>query len=167
MCDPVSIGIATFALGTAQTVSTYVGMNQQYEANRQAANYNFAREREAINRQDSQLQQERSQQVLDTAIAGLKARGDISASAADMDLAPSSISHQLNAAMFGLGRQATIEEKNFRNQRTELSSNRTDAELRRQSQINSKAKSNVAMLALGVGNAALSGVNANNAAKKA
>lgn len=167
MCDPVSIGIATFALGTAQAVSTQVGMNQAYEANRQAANYNYARDIEAANRQDSQLQQEHSQQVLDTAIAGLKARGDISASAADMGLAPSSISHQLNAGMFGLGRQATIEDKNFQNQRIEIANSRTDADIKRQSQINSKSKSNAAMLALGIGSSALQGVNSYNSAKKA
>lgn len=166
MCDPVSIGIATFALGTAQAVSTHVGMNAAYEANRQAANYNYARDVEAANRQDSQLQQEHSQQVLDTAIAGLKARGDISASAADMGLAPSSISHQINAAMFGLGRQATIEDKNFSNQRIEIANSRTDADIKRQSQINSKSKSNAAMLALGIGSSALQGVNSYNSAKK-
>lgn len=167
MCDPVSIGIATFALGATQAVATHVGMNQQYEANRQAANYNYAREQEAINRQYSQLQQEHSQQVLDTAITALKARGDISASAADMGLAPTSISHQLNASMFGLGREATIQDKNFQNQRVEIANSRTDAELKRQNQINSKPRSNAAMLALGIGNSALQGFNSYNGAKKA
>ena len=167
MCDPVSIGIATFALGTTQAVATHAGMSQQYEANKLAANYNYAREQEAISRQDVQLQQEHSQQVLDTAIAALKARGDISASAADMGLAPSSISHQLNAGMFGLGREATIQDKNFQNQRTELANSRTDAALKRQNQINSKPKSNAATLALGVANSGLQAVNSYSAAKKA
>lgn len=166
MCDPITIAAATFALGTTQAVAQHIGTNNIYEANRQASNYNFARETEAINRQDSQLQQERSQQAMDTAIATLKAQGDISASAGDMGLSGTSIARQINASMFGIGRQATTEEINFRNQRVELASSRTDAEIRRQSQINSKPRSSVGMLALGIGEAGLSATNAYKTAKK-
>lgn len=167
MCDPLSIGIATFALGATEAVSSYGGTNQAYEANRVASNFNYARDLEAVGRQDNQLQQERSQQVLDTAIAGLKARGDISASAADLGLAPTSISQQLNASMFGLGRSASIEDRNFKNQRTELANSRTDAEVRRQSQVNSRSQASVASLALGVGKAGLQAAGSFNSAKKA
>ena len=166
MCDPVSIGIATFALGSAQAITSHIGQNQAYKANEQAANYNYARENEAVMRQSVQLDKEQSESAFDTAIAGIRAEGDIVASASDRGLGSSSIAQQLNASMFGLGRQATIEDANFRTQRGNLASSRTDAELRRQSQINSKTKSGALNLALGIGGAGLQGFNAGNAAKK-
>jgi len=166
MCDPVSIGIATFALGATEAVSQHVGQNALYKANKQASNYNYAREVEAIGRQDSQLQQEHSQQVLDTAIAALKSQGAIAASASDMGLARGSILQQVNASMFGLGRDASAQERNFTNQRIEIANSRTDAELKRQNQINSVSKSNFAQLALGIGKAGVQAFGSYSAAKK-
>lgn len=166
MCDPVSIGIATFALGATEAVSTHIGTNRAYEANRQASNYNYAREADAIARQDNQLQQEHSQQVLDTAIASLRSQGSIAASASDMGLSGGTLVQQINAGMFGLGREASIQDRNFNNQRVELANSLTDAELKRQNQINSMSKSNFAQLALGVSKAGLQAVGSYNAAKK-
>lgn len=167
MCDPLSIGVATFALGATQAVSSYVGQNAMAKANKEAANYNYAREIDAVNRQDSQLQQENSQQHFDTALTSLKARGDIAASASDMGLSSSSLISQVNANMFGVGRQASIEQRNFDNQRYELANSRVDADVRRVSQINKVPKATVASLVLGIGQAGLSAVNASNAASKA
>lgn len=166
MCDPVTIGVATFALSAASTSLEHIGTNQAYHANKDAANYSYARDMDAIGRQDSQLQQERSNEAMDTAIAALKARGDISASASDMGLSSNSIVSSLNASMFGIGRSAVIEEKNFTNQRIELANSRTDAEIRRQNQINSKPRSGLLQLALGIGDAALSGAGATSSARK-
>lgn len=167
MCDPVSLGIATFALSATQAISSYVGQNALSKANEQAANYNYAREQGAINRQDVQLQEEHSQKVMDTAIATLAARGDISASASSMGLSQGSLASQINASMFGIGRNATIEDKNFTNQRIELANSRTDAELKRQNQINSQPRATTASLVLGLGKSALSGYNSYQGASKA
>lgn len=165
MCDPVSIGAATFALSSATAITSHIGQNQAYAANAQAANYNYARENEALGRQAVQLDKEQSETAFDTAIAGIRAEGDIVASASDRGLGSSSIAQQLNASMFGLGRQATAEEDNFATSRANLSSSRTDASIRRQSQINSQRKSGALNLALGIGNSALAGANSYRGAK--
>lgn len=159
MCDPMTLAIATAALGVGESVSQYVGMNQQYEVNRQASNYNYARDREAINRQDVQLQEQNSQNVFETAIAAAQARGAVAVSAAEQGLGVPSIAGRLNAEMFGLGKQATTDQINFTNQRQELASNRTDAEIKRQNQINSKQKGSPLSLILGVGKAVVGGAS--------
>lgn len=167
MCDPISIGVATFALGSAQAITSHIGQNRAYKANEQAANYNYARENEAIQRQGVLVDKEQSEAAFDTAIAQMRSEGDIVASATDRGLGSSSIAQQLNASMFGLGRQATAEQQNFDTQRSNLSSSRTDAELKRQSQINSVQKSGTLSLILGIGSAGLQGVNAYKGAQKA
>lgn len=167
MCDPLSIGIATFALGSAQAVTSHIGQNQAYKANEKAANLNYAREQEAIGRQAVLVDKEQSETAFDTAIATAQAEGDIAVSASERGLGASSISQQLNAAMFGIGRQATMEDANFSTQRQNLAESRTDAELKRQSQINSKQKSGALSLVLGIGSAGLQGANAYKGAQKA
>jgi len=167
MCDPVTIGLTTAALSIASTVTGYIGQNQAYEANRQASNLNYAREMEAVGRQQVQLDKKASENAFDTAIATVRAQGDISASASDRGLSTQSIAQQLNATMFGIGRQATAEDINDQSVRDNLAASKTDADLRRQSQINSVQKGSALSLAIGIGQGALSGVNAKNSAKKA
>lgn len=167
MCDPVTISAAAlFALQAGSQVAGHIGTNQAYKANQQAANYSFARDTEAINRQDAQLQAENSERSFDTAIAIAKDQGAIAASAATQGLAAGSIASQLNAGMFGIGRQATAEDVNFRNQRQEVANSRTDAELRRQNQINSRPRSGALQLALGIGEAAASSYSSYQGAKR-
>lgn len=168
MCDPLTISAAAmFALGTAESVMTHVGTNQAYKANKEAANYSFARDTDAINRQDAQIQAENSERTFDTAIAIAKDQGAIAASASSRGgLSGSSIASQLNAGMFGVGRQATAEDINFRNQRTEIANSRTDAELRRQNQINSKPRSGALQLGLGIAKAGASAYQSYSSGKK-
>jgi hypothetical protein len=144
-----------------------VGQNALSSANEKAANYNFAREQEAIGRQDSQLQDEHSQKAFDTQLAQLKSQGAIAASASDMGLSRASIASQVNASMFGLGREASDEATNFRNSRNELTGQKVDSQLRRQNQINSQPRATTASLVLGLGKAAAAGANSYQSAKKA
>lgn len=167
MCDPVSIGIATATLGTLSSISEYVGQNQAAKSNQEAANYNFAREREAIGKQGVQLDRENSEAAFDTAITTAGERGRIVASASESGLAPASISQQLNASMFGIGRNRTVEETNFTARRNSLADSRVDAAIKRDSQIASMPRASVASLVIGIGKSALSGANAQNAASKA
>jgi len=167
MCDPLTIGTAaTLALSVGQQVLTHVGTNQAYKANQQAANYSFARDQEAINRQDAQLQAENSESAFDTAIAIAQDQGAIAASASTQGLAAGSIASQLNAGMFGVGRQATAEDINFRNQRQEIANSRTDAELRRQNQINSRPRSGALQLAVGIAGSAADAYSSFNKGKR-
>ncbi len=167
MCDPVTIGALTAVLGATEAVTSYVGGRQASEANRQAANFNYAREQDAIGRQDVQLQQENSQKAFDTAITSASERGKIAVSAAEGGLAPSSMISQLNAGMFGIGRSRDAELTNLTNTRNQLSENRVDAAIKRDTQIASMPKPTVASLVIGVGKAGLAAGNAYNTAKKA
>lgn len=167
MCDPVTIGIATAAIGVGQAVSSYVGQNQRAAANTKAANMNYAGQVGAINKQDAQLQQEHSEQSFDTALTQLKAKGDIAASAGDMGLSSGSLVSQVNAAMFGVGRQNAVEQTNFDNQRAQLASSKYNAAVARNNQIAQVPKASTASLVLGIGSAALQGDNAYNSATKA
>jgi hypothetical protein len=160
MCDPLSIGIATAALSVGQQVTSYIGTNQASAANQVAANLNFARENEAISRQKVQLDKQASENALDTAITAARARGEITASASDRGLASSSITQQINAAMFGVGRQASIEDINLTSQRRNLLEGRVDADIKRQSQIASMPKAGAVSLILGVGSGLAKGASA-------
>ncbi len=165
MCDPISIGAATAALAVGTAVADHVGTNQAYEANRQAANYNYANDLTTLGQKRVELDQQKSENAFDTAIATARENGRIAASAGDQGLGSSSIVQQLNSGMFGIGRQAGAEDLNDRNTRIQLAQETTGADIRRQSQINSKSRSSGVQLALGVGKGVLSGVNAGKAAK--
>lgn len=167
MCDPITIGAATAALSIATTTVGYIGQGQAYKANETAANINYARDQDAAGRQQVQLDKKASENSFDTAIAQLQAEGDIAASATDRGLGTSSIVQSLNASMFGIGRQATAESINDRSARQNIAESRTDAQVRRQSQINSLSKPSSLSLVLGIGQGALAGANAYNGAKKA
>jgi hypothetical protein len=153
------LGIATAALAVGQAVTTHIGTNQAYSANKQAANYNYANDLTTLGQKRVELDQARSENAFDTAIATAREQGRIVASATDQGLAPTSITQQLNSAMFGIGRQAMAEDTNDQNARIQLAQERTGADIRRQSQINSKPRSSGVQLALGVGQGLLSGAN--------
>jgi len=131
MCDPVSIGIATFALGATQSVMQHVGTNKAFEANQEASNLSYAQESNAIARQEAQTDRAYSENVLDTAITTLKAQGEVAAGASQQGLASSSIVRAINADMFGIGRQATVEEQNYRTEKIDLGERRYGAALQR------------------------------------
>lgn len=167
MCDPVTIGAATLALSATQSVMTYIGTNQAYAANKEAANIDYAREQDALGRQQTQLQQENSEAAFDTALATLKAEGGVAASASSRGLAQSSVIRAVNSEMFGIGRQRTAEQQNFRARNVELANSRTDAAVRRQSRINSAPRSSILQLGVNLAGDALSGAGAYNNAKRA
>lgn len=165
MCAPIAIAAATAALSVGSAVVQHIGTNQAYQANKLAANFNYANDLQNLGQKRVELDQERSENAFDTAIATAKEQGRIAASATDQGLAPTSIVQQLNASMSGIGRQAGVEDTNDQNARIQLAQEATGADIRRQSQINSKPRSSGIQLALGVGQGVLSGFNAYNGAK--
>lgn len=164
MCNPVLIGAAVATLGVGQAVVQHIGTNQAWEANRVAANLNYARESDIIGQQALQLDQERSEAAFDTAITAAQAQGSIAASAADQGLGAPSIAQALHADMFGIGRQASIADLNDLNARAQLANEKRGAAITRESTIASKPRSGTLNLALGVGNALVGGVQAGMAA---
>ena len=164
MCGPAAVGAAAGGLAITEAVMTHIGTNQAYKANKQAANYNYANDRTNIGQKQVELDQEGSENAFDTAIATAREQGRITASASDQGLGSQSIISSINAGMFGIGRQAEVERINDQNSRIQLAQDLTGADIRRQSQINSKPRSSGAQLALGIGKGILSGVQAGNGA---
>jgi N-acyl-D-aspartate/D-glutamate deacylase len=164
MCDPLSIAAVTFAVGAGQQVSQYVGEKQAYSANKTAANLNFANQHDILQQKHIQLDQQNSENALDTAIATVKAQGEVAASAASLGMSSSSIVGALNADMFGIGRQYSAEQTNDQNQRVQLANESRGAEIARNSQIAAVAKPNLLNLGLGIGGAALKGASAYSSA---
>lgn len=164
MCPPV-IAAATSALAIGGEVMNYVGQNQLYHANMTAANLNYAQAKETADQKYVQLDQAKSENAVDTAITAAQAGGAIAASASDQGLGNQSIVGAINAAQFGIGRQATTEDINDSNARQQVSRDLTGAEINRQSQIAQHPHGSPIALALGIGKGILSGYNAGMAAK--
>jgi hypothetical protein len=167
MCDPVSIGVATAAVAVGGTVASAVGQNKAAGANQTAANMTFASQQDTLRDQAVQIDQESSEKSFDTAITAIQSEGAIAASAGEQGLAPTSITQALNASMFGIGRQASADDVNARNQRAQLTTEAKGNDISRISQIKKVRPMSTVGLALGVGQGILSGVNAGMSAKAA
>lgn len=167
MCDPLTAAVivSTVASIGSATVS-YIGQNNAAAAAKTAANLNYAREVETASAQSNQMSQEESNQAFDTSLAALRAEGDIQAGASAQGLAPRSIAQQVNASMFGLGRNATIEGTNNKLRRNQLGNELTGAEITRQSTIAQTPKGNPLSLVLGVTGALAEGAKGVIKAKK-
>jgi hypothetical protein len=160
MCDPATLAAVTFAVGAGQQVSQYVGEKQAYKANKVAANLNYANQHDILGQKRIQLDQQNSENALDTAIATVKAEGEVAASAASLGMSSASIVGALNADMFGIGRQYSAEQTNDQNQRVQLANEARGAAISRESQIMSVSKPGLLDLGLGIGAAALKGAGA-------
>lgn len=153
MCDPVSIAAISGGMAIGQQVLQYKGQQQAYDANKTAANLNYAQRLTTIGEQRAQLDEKQSQTKFDEAITAAKSEGSVINSASSMGLAPSSLVHALNTTDFGLGQTSSVETINDRNARLQLGNEATGAEISRQSQINSVTAPNPLSLILGIGKA--------------
>lgn len=160
MCDPVTLAVATFAVGAGQQITQYMGEQAAYKANKVAANLNYANQSDIIGQKKVQLDQEHSEKAVDTAIATVKAQGEVSASAATLGMSSASIVGALNADMFGIGRQFSTETANDQNQRLQLSNEQRGAAISRESQIMQVSKPGLLDLGLGIASSALKGASA-------
>lgn len=161
MCDPATIiAGATLALGVGSTVSSYMGQRQQITVDRQVSNLNFAQQSNIISQKKIQLDQGKSEDAFDTAIATVRAQGAVAAGAANQGLSGASIIQAVNADMFGIGRQVEAQNINDENQRIQLANELAGADLTRRSEIASKKKPGALDLALGIGGDVLKGVSA-------
>ena len=161
MCNPMlAIAAATSVLSIGSSIVERAGAKQAYNANVTAANLNYAQQQNVINQKASQIDQNASERVFDSAITRQQAEGRIAASATSQGLAPTSIIQALNADMFGIGRQDAVATANDNNSRAQLINEQQGAIIERQSQINRVAKPSGLSLALGIGKGVLAGANA-------
>jgi hypothetical protein len=159
MCGPIAVGALSAALAIGQTVTGYIGQNQAYNANTTAANLTAANESNILGQQRVQLDQAKSENAFDSAIAAAQSQGRITASASEQGLSNTSLVQALNADMFGIGRQVSIENANDQNARNQLANQAQGIELDRNSRIASVSKPSGLSLVLGIGGGALAGVN--------
>jgi len=159
MCDPVSLGIATAAMAATQSVASYVGMQQAYSANVEAANLGYANTQNSLMQENRQAGDKFSQQSLDSAIAAAKSQGQIANVESIQGGASSSVIQNINASMFGIGRQTAAEGANYADTREQIMQGNVDSQLKRESQINSVPQANPVSLILGLGSAAASGAS--------
>ena len=158
MCAPLIVGGLSAALSIGQTALGFVGQRQAFRANERAANLTAANERNILEQQRVQLDQERSETVLDTAIASAQSQGRISASASERGLGNASLIQSLNADMFGIGRQASTEEANDQNARNQLATQSQGITLDRNARVASVSKPSGLGLVLGIGSGVASGI---------
>lgn len=159
MCDPTMIAAATTALSVGQKVLAYQGQSQQAASARTVAGLNFANRSNIVAQQSTQLDQERSEKALDTAITSVRTQGTISASASDLGYGPSSLISALNADEFGIGRIVAVDEVNDRNSRLPLSNELTGANIERVSAIARNPKPSKLGLAIGLGQSLTQGAS--------
>lgn len=137
MCDPVTLAVTAVGVSAATTGLSFLGQQQAAKSNAQAANVTAANSYNDIGRRGVQIDQQNSENILSSLIDRTAAQGAISASASAMGTGVATTDQISNAAAFGAGRNASIDQLNSDNQRGQLTSDRTGVSLRRQSQINS------------------------------
>lgn len=159
MCSPMLLAASTSALSIGQKFVQFQGQSQQAAAARTVAGLNFANRSNIVQQQSTQLDQERSEKALDSAITRVTTQGAISASASDLGYGSSSLISALNADEFGIGRIVAVDEVNDRNSRLQLSNELTAANIERVSTISRNPKPSKLALAIGIGQSIAGGAS--------
>lgn len=160
MCNPLLIlSAASTALGIGQTVMDYRGQQQAYAANAAAANVNFRNRTEATARAASQAEASASEDAFSRAIERIAMEGRIASSISELGASGTSGFQLQRSSAFEFGRDASLAQVNLRNTRDQFSREMQGAEIARQSQINQVQRPTRSSLLLGLGGAAMGGVN--------
>ncbi len=165
MCDPVSLGIASFALGAAQSVMGFVGASQDAKAEREAAVRENAQTQNQLSLRQVQEQEAAARSNQSQNLEEAQAAADAEASAAVGGVSGLSLSSVLQDVRrrAANNRQATSE--NVKMTVAQLSLDKKGSANRAQSRINAARPPNPFTLVAGIGSAALGGFNEYNNAK--
>jgi len=156
LCDPVSLTAMTFATGAAKSVLGFIGQNQAAEANKQAANAAFANTSNSLAEQRVQIDRQQSENTVSAMINAAANRGKVSASASSMGADAATTTQLVNAGNFDVGRALSIADTNSESMRIRNSQDLTDANIKRQSQINQVLPQSPLELALNLSGNAIS-----------
>lgn len=159
MCDPVSLAVATAAVGTVQAGASFAGANRAADDNLHAANRTNASGFNALELRRTQQDAQHSEDTVTALIEQTAARGRISASASALGSDAGTIAAQSNAADFGTGRALAIGNLNAQNASQDVARAKEDNNTRRVNQISQVRRGSPLSLALGISSAALSGAN--------
>jgi len=156
MCDPVTIAVATFAVSSASAIAGFVGQQKAADANERAANVTYAQTSNELGRRATEIDAAQGQSTFNSIVERAQAQGRISASASDMGTGVAVTQTLQNQSANEIGRTASVDELNSRNQRLQLGDMRTRSEFDRVSQINSVPRPSPLSLVLGITKSALS-----------
>lgn len=148
MCDPATIAMTTLAVSSASAVAGFAGQQQASAANKTAANIGYGQNYNALQERSTQIDEAQSENTFDAIVSRAAASGRISNTAAAFGTDQATTTQQQNASDFGIGRDASVDDLNYENQRIQVSQGVTNADLQRQSQINRVPKPSVAALGL-------------------
>lgn len=151
MCGPLAIAGASMALGIAQSAMSFVGQQQAYSQNREAANIQYANTWNAEQQKAGQVNQKQSEDKLSNVIDFAQHFGRIAASATTMGVGSGTLGAVQSSAGVESNRKAGIIDLNARNERGQIGTELQAANLRRTATINSVAKPNLLSLGLSIG----------------
>ncbi len=156
MCDPVTLTAATFAISATSAIVGFQGAQQAADANERAANVTAAQTANELGRRATEIDAAQGQNTFNSLVERAKAAGRISASASDLGTGAAVTQTLQNQSANEIGRAASVDQLNSRNQRLQLGDMRTRSEFDRISQINSVPAPSPLSLALGIAEAGVS-----------
>lgn len=164
MCDPVSIGVATAAVGAASSGLSFAGANRAADDARHGANLTYASTYNATERRRVQQEAQYSEDTVSNIIEATAARGRIAASASSMGLDQASTTQATNAADFAAGRSQSILDLNAQSAAGDIEQARQGANIERTNRLKANPDQSPLVLALGIAKAGLSGAGAYSSA---
>lgn len=155
MCDPVSLSVATFAIGATQAVTSFVGQNHMSDQN--AANVISSTNTQYAYMQNRMEQERRAgvQQITENRIQALRAGSTAETAAGEAGVVGLSVDHLLGDIMGRQGRFTDSVNQNFEMQRDSLLGQEENVRAQGQSRINAVPRGDPMQLALGVAGSAV------------
>lgn len=159
MCDPLTLGLATFAISGTQQVAQFQGQQAQAVQARANANAEFRSEFEALGRRSTEIEQAQSEERFDLAIQAQREQGRIAAAGASAGLSATSLGQQLRVATFEEGRSVAASERQNEFDQRQIQVDADAAASRQQSILDANRGPNPLNLLLGIGSSALGGAS--------
>lgn len=136
MCDPLSLAAGTAAVAGASSIASFAGQGMAAGANARSANYAFAQNQDVESQRAAQVDQQQSENTVQSAIDRTQAEGKVSASASSFGGDRQTATGEVNAVANTNERALGIENVNSNEQRLNIANEGESAEISRQSQIN-------------------------------
>lgn len=160
MCDPVTMAVATFALGATTEVLGYAAQNQEAKAVQSAAAAAYKQDQTQISLRQIQEADAEAHQVNQQNLEEAKVVSKVQASASDANVAGVSVDNIVADVRRQAARNRETIKANTRMTVMQLEQERKGSRSRNQGRINAAPRPNPLSLVAGIGGAALSGYNA-------
>lgn len=159
MCDPVTLGLVSFATGAAQSVASYVAQNQESKATQAAAEQSWRDQQTQITQRHMQeedaLKQKKTQQNIEEA----RARAEVEVSGAASGVEGISLDNLMSDVSRRAATNRQTEETNTAMVLSQLRQQRKSVTSEAVGRINSAPRASPLQLIAGIGSAGVSGYN--------